>query len=201
MASVQAFNSVMDEFISDLKETFPEEKKIKVYYNSFLTLKKANPRKVMDIFMAQATPKAALITSRDDKLFTENEDIIPDVQLSRLWNEDLDQDSKDAIWQYLNTLYVLGTTIGNIPNGLLSAIEGVAEQCASQMGENDLAQTGGMPDMGSLLAGMQNMLSNMPQQTKKEVKKPRSKSSRKKVEKLEPVEPQVETSENVEESE
>ena len=173
MSSVQAFNSVMDEFLNDLKETFPEEKKIAVYYNTFETLKKTNPRKILELFMERAKPYANLITSRDDKLFTENDDIIPDVQLTRLWTSELDSESKNVIWQYLNTLYVLGTTINSIPSNLLSTIEGVAEQCASQMGEN--AEEGGVPDMSSLLAGMQNMIGNMmPQQTAAIQSRPKS---------------------------
>ena len=179
MASVQAFNSVMDEFLNELKETFPEEKKIAVYYNSFLTLKKTNPRKVLELFMNQASPKASLITSRDEKLFTENEDIIPDVQLSKLWNDNLDNETKSAIWQYLNTLFVLGTTINTIPSNLLSTIEGVAEQCASQMNEEGAAENG-TPDMGALFAGMQNMIGNMMQQQQPPSIEKRPKSSRKK---------------------
>ena len=52
MASVQAFISVMDEFLSELKEQFPKEKKIGVYYNTFLTMKKVNSRKILETFMA-----------------------------------------------------------------------------------------------------------------------------------------------------
>ena len=182
MASVQAFNSVMDEFLSELKETFPEEKKLKVYYNSFLSLKKVNPRKILELFMKNATPHGSLITTRDERLFTENEDIIPDVQLSKLWNSELDDETKNAIWQYLNTLYVLGTTISSLPSNLLSTIEGVAEQCASQMSEDDMQNVGSgdKPDMGALFAGMQNMLGGMMQQNKpKQVDRPKSSQKKK----------------------
>ena len=182
MASVQAFNSVMDEFLTELKETFPEEKKLKVYYNSFLSLKKVNPRKILELFMKNAAPHGALITSRDERLFTENEDIISDVQLSKLWNNDLDDDTKNAIWQYLNTLYVLGTTISSLPSNLLSTIEGVAEQCASQMSDGDMQniESGDKPDIGALFAGMQNMLGGMMQQQSQPKQVERPKSSRKK---------------------
>ena len=180
MSSVQAFNSVMDEFLTDLKETFQEERKIAVYYNGFLTLKKANPRQVMNIFMERATPNASLITSKDEKLFTENDDIIPDLQLSKLWNNDIDSETKNAIWQYLNTLYILGTTINSLPSNLLSTIEGVAEQCASQMGECGDSGNNKPPDMNALLAGMQNMIGNMmpPEQ-----QRPKSSRASKKISK------------------
>tara|TARA_B110000977_G_C11069873_1_gene489202 strand:- start:1745 stop:2284 length:540 start_codon:yes stop_codon:yes gene_type:complete len=173
MASVQAFNGVMDEFLSELQETFPKEKKLKVYYNGFLTMKKANPRKILELFMNNAVPHASLITKRDDALFKCENELIPDVDLSRLWNDDLDDETKDAIWQYINTLYVLGSTINSIPSSLLSTIEGVAEQCATQMSEegNVATDDGKMPDMSALLAGMQNMLGNMSQERPKSAKK------------------------------
>jgi hypothetical protein len=162
MASVQAFNSVMDEFLTELKETFPEEKKLKVYYNGFLTMKKANPKKILELFMNNASPHATAITNRDESLFSTNNEIIPDVDLSVLWTDDLDADTKNAIWQYLNTLYVLGSTINSIPSNLLSTIEGVAEQCASQMGEDGMSSNDGkMPDISALLAGMQNIIGNI----------------------------------------
>lgn len=165
MSSIQAFNSVMEEFLSELKETFPEEKKISVYLNSFQTMKKANPKKILELFMERAKPMSEFITQKNEQLFTQNEDIIPDVQLSKLWNDDLDDETKHAIWEYLNTLYIIGTTINAIPTNLLNTLENVAEQCASQMSESDM-NAGTLPDMGSLLAGMQNMIGKLPDQPK-----------------------------------
>jgi hypothetical protein len=181
MASVQAFNSVMEEFLNELKETFPEEKKLKLYYNSFTTMKKANPRKILEIFMSNASKYNTLITNKDESLFDGEREIIPDVDLSKVWTSDLDKETKDAIWQYLNTLYVLGSTINSIPSELLSTIEGVAEQCASQMTNSNESsdKKQEMPDMSALLAGMQNMIGNMSMPQNEQKSRPKSAKGKK----------------------
>jgi hypothetical protein len=152
----------MDEFLNELCETFPEEKKIKVYYNSFKTMKKVNSRQILEQFMKEASKHSDKIVNRDESYFLNSEAaFLKEINIQKWWTDDLSNGTKDAIWQYLNTLYVLGTTISSIPNELLQTIESVAEQCAGQMGENSL----GGADMGSLMAGMQNMIGNMlPQQ-------------------------------------
>ena len=45
--------------------------------------------------------------------------------------------TKGAVWQYLQTLYMLGTTITAIPQETLSVIESVAKDCADKMQSGD----------------------------------------------------------------
>ena len=163
MSSVQAFISVLEEFLNELKETFPEEKKIEVYFNSFKAMKKVNPRAILDGFMAEAAKHSDLITARNESYFLDSDDeFLKEINVKRWWTPDLSPATKDAIWSYLNTLFVLGTTISSIPPNLLTTIEGVAEQCASQMEGADGSMN---PDtMGSLLSGMQSMIGNLMSQ-------------------------------------
>lgn len=163
MSSVQAFVSVMDEFLNELKKTFPEEKKIDVYLNSFKTMKKINPKAILEGFMSEAGKRSAAITARDEKALLSGDDkFMDDLNVKLWWNDSLSQNTKDAIWQYLNTLLILGTTITSIPQNLLETIEGVAEQCASQMEAGD-GQVN-PENMGSLLSGVQSMIGNLVQQ-------------------------------------
>ena len=66
--------------------------------------------------------------------------------------------TKGAIWQYMQTLYMLGTTISAIPADTLSQIEQIAKAAASKMeedgGENNFDQDALMKTMGSMLGGM-----------------------------------------------
>ena len=166
MASVQAFISVMDEFLSELKEQFPKEKKIGVYYNTFLTMKKVNSRKILETFMAGIQKHGDKIVNRDEAYFlNSDEDFLKDLNIKHWWTDDLSENTKNAIWQYMNTLYVLGTTIMNIPTEMLKSIEGIAEQCAGNMESEGGGGSGA--DMGSLFAGMQNMLGGLMPPAKK----------------------------------
>ena len=158
MASVQAFTSVMDEFLTELREQFPNEKKLKVYQNTFTTMRKVNSRKVLDKFMGAIGPHGDKIVNRDESYFLNgNNEFLKELNIEKYWTPELSDNTKNAIWQYLNTLYVLGTTISNIPADMLKSIEGIAEQCAGNM---DQTSSNGA-DMSNLFAGMQNMLGGL----------------------------------------
>ena len=165
MASVQAFIGLLEEFLVELKDTFPEEKKIKVYYNSFKTMKKINPRAILEGFMAEATKRSDMIVNRNEAYFLDgNDEFMNELNVSKWWTSDLSSSTKDAIWQHINTLYVIGTTLTSVPTEVLSSIESVAEQFAGQMGADGAGMSGA--NMGNLMAGLQNMIGNMGNQRK-----------------------------------
>jgi hypothetical protein len=69
----------------------------------------------------------------------------------------MSQNTRDVTWQYLQTLYMLGTTITSIPADTLSMIEGIAKDCADKM------QTeGGSIDQDALMKMMGGMLGGLP---------------------------------------
>ena len=158
MSITQAFISVLEEFLDELRKTFPEEKKLKVYYNSFQTMKKTNPKVILEGFMKEVSKHSDKIVNKDESYFLEGDDeFLKELNVKKWWTPDLSQNTKDAIWQYMNTLYILGTTITSIPNELLSTIENVAEKCASDMEQNP----GQDANMSNLFAGVQNMVGNL----------------------------------------
>ena len=156
MTSYQAFNSMMQEFIEELIETFPEEKSLKVQYNAFLTLKKTNSKKVVEGFMANINPYVEAINQKDENVFKQDIEFLKKINISKWWTDDLSENTKSAIWQYLSTLVMLGTTITSIPADILKSIEGIAENCANQMDSSN-----GTPDLSSLFSGIQSMMGNL----------------------------------------
>jgi hypothetical protein len=158
MASVNAFNDMMGQFLAELHKTFPEEKGIKKCMSGFELMRQTNPRLVVDGFMAGVTPFADKISAKDDTFFInefKNLDFLKDINLEGHWSS-ISDGTKDAIWQYVQTLYMLGTTISSIPEDTLSMIEKVAKQCADQM-ESD----GSGIDEAALMKTMQGMLGGM----------------------------------------
>mgnify|MGYP007024927689 CR=1 FL=1 len=77
------------------------------------------------------------------------------VNLEKHWGT-ASENTKSAIWQYVQTLYMLGTTISSIPEDTLSMIETVAKQCVDKMGED-----GSELDEAALMKTMQSMLGGM----------------------------------------
>ena len=164
MASVKAFNQTLQEFIGDLKNTFPEEKSIRVMELKFETGTMANNRMALDQLMPYLSKYAQMITSRDEQLFlNKNYNVMPEIDFSRLWQSNLSDNTRKVIWDYLNTLLMLGTTISSLPQNMLSQIEAMAQSCVNDMEANGTTQNSDL--LNAQQAILQNgMFQNMFQQ-------------------------------------
>jgi|TARA_B100001996_G_scaffold97065_1_gene72680 hypothetical protein len=159
MASVSAFNDMLSQFLVELHKTFPDETGIKKMTTSFEMLKKTNPRLIVDGFMKGVTPYADKISAKDESFLLEEIekiDLLKDLNIKNYWDR-MSVNTKAATWQYLQTLYMLGTTITAIPAETLSLIEGIAKDCADKMETN-----GGEIDQDALMSMMGNMLGSLP---------------------------------------
>jgi hypothetical protein len=159
MASVTAFNDMMGQFLVELHKTFPEEKGIKKMMTSFDVLKSSNPRLVVDAYMKGVSPYAEKISAKDETfLLKEIEAIefLKDLNIKSYW-ERMSANTRSATWQYLQTLYMLGTTITSIPDDTLKMIEGIAKECADKMQDGD-----GEINQDALMKMMGNMLGSLP---------------------------------------
>ena len=135
MASVSAFNDMLSQFLVELHKTFPDETGIKKMTTSFEMLKKTNPRLIVDGFMKGVTPYADKISAKDESFLLEEIekiDLLKDLNIKNYWDR-MSVNTKAATWQYLQTLYMLGTTITAIPAETLSLIEGIAKDCADKI--------------------------------------------------------------------
>jgi biotin operon repressor len=158
MTSVTAFNDMMGQFLTELHMSFPEEKSIKKYMSAFELMRSANGRLVVDGFMSAIAPHIDQISAKDEYFFIENAeniDFLKDINLKNIWPL-ASANTREAIWQYIQTLYMLGTTITSIPPETLSMIENVAKQCADK-----LQDEGGDIDESQLMKSMQNLLGSM----------------------------------------
>jgi hypothetical protein len=100
------------------------------------------------------------IMSKDPRLFDlldEPESVLAELNISKLWKSGISDGTKDAIWQYIQTLYILGTTITSIPQDTLDMIEDVANKCATSMMNNPDKKF----DEKALMSGMSGLLSSM----------------------------------------
>jgi hypothetical protein len=158
MASVSAFNDMMSQFLVELHKTFPEEKGIKKMLTSFDLLKSTNPRLVVDGYMKGVSPYADKISAKDETFLLEeieNIEFLKELDIKRYWSK-MSPNTKGATWQYLQTLYMLGTTITALPADTLSQIENIAKGVANNMqnGDGELDQDALMQMMGSMLKGL-----------------------------------------------
>jgi hypothetical protein len=127
---------------------------------SFDLLKSTNPRLVVDAFMKGVTPYADKISAKDESFLLneiETIDFLKDLNIKTYW-EKMTTNTRGATWQYLQTLYMLGTTITSIPDDTLKMIEGIAKECADKMQDGD----GGELNQDALMKMMGNMLGGLP---------------------------------------
>ena len=160
MASVTAFNDMMGQFLVELHKTFPEEKGIKKMMTSFDVLKSTNPRLVVDAFMKGVSPYADKISAKDETFLLkeiDTIDLLKDLDIKSYW-ERMSPNTKGATWQYLQTLYMLGTTITSLPQDTLSQIESIAQGVASKLQDEE----GGELNQDALMKMMSSMLGSLP---------------------------------------
>ena len=160
MASVTAFNDMMGQFLVELHKTFPEEKGIKKMMTSFDLLKSSNPRLVVDGFMKGVSPYADKISAKDESFLLKEIDTIDflkELNIKSYW-ERMTTNTRAATWQYLQTLYMLGTTITSLPQDTLSQIENIAKGVASKLQDGD----GGELNQDALMKMMGSMLGSLP---------------------------------------
>ena len=126
--TVSAFNDMMQQFLDELVLTFPEEKSFVKFQTSFSLLRKTRPRLVLENYMKSIGPVASQLMAKDEKYFKEHADDIPilkELNLMKIWTDDLSDNTKEAIWKYLHTMYILATTI-SAPRRALMACAGFA---------------------------------------------------------------------------
>jgi len=109
MANVGAFVQVMDQFLDEITSTFPEETALAKYKATFDLLRKANPRKIMEGFMASAEPFSEKIMAMDETFFLNNDiEFLNALNIKKWWTPELSPNTKQSIWQFLQYLLITG---------------------------------------------------------------------------------------------
>jgi hypothetical protein len=127
--TVDAFNEMLQQFIDELVLTFPNVNNFKKYQTALKVVRKSTPKVPLKEFYDSVKPYSDKIMKKDETFFLEDaQDIefINDLNIQSVWGES-SNNTKDAIWQYLQTLYILATTISALPQETLSAIEDIAK--------------------------------------------------------------------------
>jgi hypothetical protein len=148
MTTIQAFNEMMGQFLGELSSTFPEQEAVKA------ALEAPRDRETFDSFMKGIGPFSSQLMTKSDDFFVDSNEFAKALNLIEIWAE-ASPATKDAIWQFLQTMYILGNTISMFPPETLSMIEAAAENCARNM------KSSNQMDEQSLMAGMNSMLSQM----------------------------------------
>jgi hypothetical protein len=112
-AVVNKFNDLVDEFIKKMISTFPNETKLKLWYVHFKTAKSFNSKGPLEYVMPSLVDLGVPIMTKDDSFFQKNEYVefaesfSEKTGLVNIWESSSTQ-VKEAIWGYMQSVYVLG---------------------------------------------------------------------------------------------
>jgi hypothetical protein len=111
------FSNMLIRFFEELKETFPEEREIKMALETIQNAKKINPRLILDMFYEHVTtPLREFIINEDDvqivtyartKLSVQFNEILPAIAIFDKHWAGLADSNRTAIWKYLKVLVAL----------------------------------------------------------------------------------------------
>lgn len=122
---IKVFNQLIDDFFRELIEIFPEQTKIQVQYSLFQTIIKMNIKKVCNEFMEKSIPYLEKIVLRDEEFFkgSDRPSFLNAIGFENIWTTDLSQVTKNAIWNYIKSFFVVGIKIVKMPEETLPLIE------------------------------------------------------------------------------
>jgi hypothetical protein len=107
------FNKMAIEFLSRMEKTYPHESKISLYKIKYEMLQSMNAKKPVEMFMESMLPFGEQILSKNEMFFQQDEfvgsaeNISGKIGLVKYW-ENMEQSTKNAIWEYIQGLYILG---------------------------------------------------------------------------------------------
>lgn len=160
MTTYTAFNSMLSEFFCDLADTFDEYVVITDAKNMLdgLISVDESTKLPMTTFVEVFQPHAELVMSKDPKLFDVCD--IPMISgggfdMAKEWSS-LQEDNKDAIWNYVQQLYLTGTTILSMSGDVLKSIESLTEGCMKKVEDGELTESQAQDPMVILQEIMRN---------------------------------------------
>ena len=137
--NIEYFNSNLKLFINNILEFYPDYKEsIEEYYKDVLENDTCNDDKYIKRFMRKFGDCKTQISSKDCELFKENIFILKNIDFKEIWdNEKTTDKNRDVIWDYLQTLYVIGETIMSDSDRIKKLVENFKKvRNNEEIGEN-----------------------------------------------------------------
>lgn len=150
-ATTDAFMDLMQQFLQAMEDVFPECLKVKQYklaLHARLAVclddaaLKGVGQQAINAFHNNMHAYYSRVVSKDDTLLYENIELMRNIDLPGKWTAELHVDTKDAIWEYIQKLCEhsnIYAMYSKVPLGMLSSIENMAHQIASQINQGNMS--------------------------------------------------------------
>lgn len=118
---IQQFGIKFHEFLSNLNIIFKNDEELIRFGKN---VNNVNMTKLASRYVKVLGLHKDKIESKDETMFNEDIYIFPAVNMSRLWNINISDKTKNVFWQYIQFLYLLGDIIvsGKVSDSLVNVI-------------------------------------------------------------------------------
>jgi hypothetical protein len=122
--NLSKFNEQVLNFLQEMRDLFPEDKKLSTFYHTVEFMKKTNPREIMIQFKNFVYPFREKIISKDESFFINNDfsdsvnndsSISEMLRIKEIWNSNrLSPNDKECVWNYFKVfLYLIDKEYAN----------------------------------------------------------------------------------------
>jgi hypothetical protein len=155
--NIEYFNSTLKLFINNIIKIYPEyNETLDEYYGELLELDNCNDDKYVKRFMRKFVEHKEFISAKNNDLFNDTICFLKNVDFKDIWeNEKTDESIKKTIWDYLQTLFVIGDTIISDTDRIKSLVESLKKKR-----ENEPLDETINPENKDLLDMLQNLSEN-----------------------------------------
>lgn len=101
MSALIAFNTVLVQFIKELSETFPNDKKIRIYKAIVDAMCQGDATIGIDTFKDTVLKHGSKIKAKDESFFEECEPLFGHVDIGAIWKSGLSDENKSVLWEFL----------------------------------------------------------------------------------------------------
>lgn len=171
MGTVAAFNGMMEEFLVQMRRTgeklgISDPGPMRVAQMALQQCQNStDPKKqryVLQKFAKYTVPHRDLIRARkpdgsfDEETFkefletTKKSPLMSAIGVHKFWDQ-LPEESKKGIWQFMNQLLIMATAITAIPEAMLGKIEEMAQSLVTQQASGDTSQMPNPADVFRML--------------------------------------------------
>lgn len=150
---IEKFNFYLSTFLNELNVVFPEYKEtISKNYSDILRNSNSNSDIYVKEYMSIAKNISTGLSTKDSSIFKGTEELIllRELDFRNLWSKDINDKTRENIWKYLQTLYVIGEKIVGDDNEIDNLIKDFTK------GKDNT-----MNDLKNDTENMMNMLKNM----------------------------------------
>lgn len=147
---IEKFNFYLKSFINELVTVYPEYKEsLENEYKILFSQEKTNTDEFVKEYMSITKDHNSSIAKKDDSIFKGlNEiNILRNIDFRDLWSKDINTNTRESIWKYLQTLIVIGRKVIGDDDEINDLLKKFNESGGETLGESFQRETDEMMNM------------------------------------------------------